>query len=252
MLDLPFFGLTRSVAALSGGGGPAWTPASLSPLVWVEADPAKLYTDAGTTLVSADGQAVYQANDKSGNANHLIQATLGSRPLYRTGSGKPYLEFDHTDDFMATAAAIAAGDGSGQNWIAVSGYVTSIADNEVFASGTSYLQSAAGVLTGASSKADWSAGASDTGGTITAATPFVAFFNTGTSAVEVFLDNVSAGSTANSFALRTDPRSFTLGAQAGGGSDRLGGRIYGVVFGTGILNSTDRGNLQTYLAALHP
>lgn len=65
----------------------AFTPSSVTGLVaWYDfSDAAKLYTDAGTTPVSADGDLIYQVNDKSGQANHAVQATSGSRPTYRTG-----------------------------------------------------------------------------------------------------------------------------------------------------------------------
>lgn len=42
--------------------------------------------------------------------NHALQATTTKRPLYKTNSGKPYLLFDGTDDFLQTPSApIATG-----------------------------------------------------------------------------------------------------------------------------------------------
>jgi hypothetical protein len=69
----------------SGVPAPPFTPLSIPGLVaWYDfSDPTSLYTDAGATLVSADGQAIYQANDKSGNGNHLTQAAGANRPLYK-------------------------------------------------------------------------------------------------------------------------------------------------------------------------
>jgi hypothetical protein len=201
-----FAHLPTSALAWSPGAG--FSPSSLSPILWVEADPTKLYTDAGTTLVSADGQAVYQANDKSGNSNHLIQATLGNRPIYKTGSGKPYLQFTAANSsYMQTAAGIATGDGSGQNWIAVSGQIDSAAAANWLAASASGIGTFAGSAESwlTTSKADWSSGPADFGNSATATVV-----------------------------------------------DFLGGRIYAVLLGPGTLNSTQRGNLQTYLAALHP
>lgn len=66
-------------------------------------DPTTLFTDtARTTPVSADGNAVAGWADKSGNGNHLQQATAGSRPLYKTAvkNGRSVLRFDGTDDFI--------------------------------------------------------------------------------------------------------------------------------------------------------
>jgi hypothetical protein len=54
--------------------------------LWLDfSDASTLFVDAGITPVSADGQAIYQANDKSGNGKNLTQATAGKRPLYKTG-----------------------------------------------------------------------------------------------------------------------------------------------------------------------
>lgn len=41
-----------------------------------------LFTDAGTTGVSSNGDLIYQWNDLSGNNRHSIQATSGSRPTW--------------------------------------------------------------------------------------------------------------------------------------------------------------------------
>jgi hypothetical protein len=68
-------------------GAAAWTPASIAGLVaWYDfSDANTLFTDAGSTKVSADGDLIYQANDKSGNNYHISQATSAQRPLYKTG-----------------------------------------------------------------------------------------------------------------------------------------------------------------------
>lgn len=57
----------------------------------------------GTTAVTATGQPVGKILDKSGNNNHLYQGTAGNRPLLQQdGSGKYYLDFDGTNDYMFT------------------------------------------------------------------------------------------------------------------------------------------------------
>lgn len=56
---------------------------------------------AGTTPVTANNDPVGRINDKSGNGNHLVQATAGFRPLYKTSGGLRWLEFDGTDDTLA-------------------------------------------------------------------------------------------------------------------------------------------------------
>lgn len=55
--------------------------------LWLDfSDADYLFTDAGATKVSNDGDAIYQVNDKSGNSNHAVQSTLDNRPLYKTGA----------------------------------------------------------------------------------------------------------------------------------------------------------------------
>lgn len=65
-------------------------------------DFTSLFQDsAGTVAVTAVGQPVGKVTDKSGNGNHALQSTSGKRPvLSQDGSGKYYLAFDGTDDFL--------------------------------------------------------------------------------------------------------------------------------------------------------
>lgn len=61
-------------------------PTSIANLkLWLDfSDADTLYVDAGTTKVSADGQAIYQANDKSGVGNNVVQTAQDIRPIYKT------------------------------------------------------------------------------------------------------------------------------------------------------------------------
>ena len=53
--------------------------------LWVDfSDANTLFTDAGSTKVSNNGDLIYQANDKSGNNYHLTQSTSAKRPTYTT------------------------------------------------------------------------------------------------------------------------------------------------------------------------
>lgn len=55
--------------------------------LWLDfSDADCLFTDAGTTKVSSDGDLIYQANDKSGNNKHATQSNSAYRPSYKTGA----------------------------------------------------------------------------------------------------------------------------------------------------------------------
>ena len=97
-------------SALAGGGVAAWSPLELFAAgekgVWYDpSDFSTMWQDtAGTTPVTAVGQSVARIDDKSGNGKHATQATPASRPLLQESGGKYYLDFDGTDDSLATAA----------------------------------------------------------------------------------------------------------------------------------------------------
>jgi hypothetical protein len=88
--------------------GASASPASVPGLMaWYDfSDASTLYKDAGVTLVTADGDAIYQANDKSGNSYHAVQATLANRPLYKTAiqNGRSVGRSDGTNDSLVTSA----------------------------------------------------------------------------------------------------------------------------------------------------
>lgn len=126
----------------------AWTPLSLGGTLkgwWDFSDPASLYTDAGVTPVNADGQAIYRAADKSGNAEHMQITTAVMRPTYKVALvnglsiglfdggdqlNAVWLPSDATDNFAmvgvaqatsvaATAALMSWGDGTGNGFMAL-------------------------------------------------------------------------------------------------------------------------------------
>ncbi len=91
------------------------------PVFWYDfGDPLTLYTDAGSTLVSADGQLIYQCNDKAGT-NHITQSTSSKRPTYKTNitNGFSIARFDATDDYMVNGAFSALGTASRIGFIVV-------------------------------------------------------------------------------------------------------------------------------------
>jgi len=71
----------------------------------------KLWLDASdTSTISLSGSAVTQWNDKSGNGYNFAQGTSANRPSSgtRTQNSLNVIDFDGTNDFLATTAAKSA------------------------------------------------------------------------------------------------------------------------------------------------
>lgn len=80
-------------------------PSSLSPALWLDANYAPSLFDSavGGSLITTDGSVLKRWEDRSGNSRHITQATTGNAPLLKlavTGSGKNAIRFDGTDDYM--------------------------------------------------------------------------------------------------------------------------------------------------------
>lgn len=92
---------------LANKWGLGFNPLSLSPVLWLDASDSSTLFDAtvGGNLVAAGG-AVARWEDKSGNARHVTQATLSSRPVRvaNVQGGRDVVRFDGVDDLLSTAA----------------------------------------------------------------------------------------------------------------------------------------------------
>jgi hypothetical protein len=97
---------------LLGAGKPpaagAFTPASLSPALWIEAATSALFqSNAGTTAATANSDPVGFVTDKSGNAFNLTSlADDTTRPLLQGVGVHPYLDFDGTNDFIGKSTSL--------------------------------------------------------------------------------------------------------------------------------------------------
>jgi hypothetical protein len=67
----------------------------------------QLHLEARAITGLADGDAVGSWEDLSGNGRHAVQATAGSKPIYKTGilNGTPVVRCDGVNDWMATTYA---------------------------------------------------------------------------------------------------------------------------------------------------
>jgi hypothetical protein len=92
-------------AALDAAAAPPWTPASLAtpPVLWLEAGASNLFqSNAGSGARPAtDGDYVGYWADKSANAFNLSSlADDTARGQWYANSGKPYVNFDGTSQFL--------------------------------------------------------------------------------------------------------------------------------------------------------
>lgn len=71
-----------------------WSPASLTPQLWLDAN--------DTNTITLNGSTVSEWRDKSGNNRHAAQTTATSQPTRTAAAlnGKPVLTFDGTADFL--------------------------------------------------------------------------------------------------------------------------------------------------------
>jgi hypothetical protein len=88
----------------AAAGGSTFKPTDISGCkLWFDfADANTLFTDAGSTKVANDGDAIYQVNDKSGNGFNATQSTADNRPKYKLNiqNGKS-AGYGDANDFMS-------------------------------------------------------------------------------------------------------------------------------------------------------
>lgn len=80
---------------------PGWSPLQLPSL--------QLWLDASVIAGLADGAAVATWSDRSGQNNHIVQATPTKQPLYKTAiiNGLPVVRFDGVDDLLTATLPTA-------------------------------------------------------------------------------------------------------------------------------------------------
>lgn len=245
--------------AVTGGGGGAWTPSSAAIALGAWYDPSDLTTlfkdTAGTTPVTADGDIVLRMNDKSGNGFHAT-ITYGPSfgPIYRTNSGKPYLEITASKWLETSAAVQLVNASTGEHSAGVAVMFTNNTGTQTVlwsaAPGTNvakFAQNNAGVGQ-VSSFVTTPATIVDTGPAITAGASTTLVEVTSTTACEIFVNGTGDGSTAVSAALQTGTNYLGICGEPGNDSSMLG-KLFGAVIYRGALGSSDRASLVTYLAA---
>jgi hypothetical protein len=238
-------------------------PLSLSPAAWYDpSDTSTLWKDtAGTDPVTTDGDAVARIDDKSGNDNHLIQATAANRPLYKTSGGLHWLLFDGTDGLVSSAAATLT-DGSGQWSSYAAAHSTSDASDQYLLvsddGAAANLARFININFNVARAVTWNTGETafaDNGGVVVLNSDMVVSAVCSTTAIESKIDGVSgfggffAGSTAVTGTLKSQTGKVCMG-HADGGSQDFSGRVHGAIIVPDALGASDQSALLTYMAAL--
>lgn len=221
--------------AVSGGGG-AFDPLSIS---WHTA----FWAEDPNWTAPGDGNAVSQWDDASGNGRHATQATGSKQPIYRASAAafnsQPVVEFDGTDDWLATAAFAAAITGASEHFV-VAKFDTLTANTAlqhgISGSARRSIQTDGGT--------QWQVFQGSTGvwgGTNDPALhAFRAVFD---STDEIVVDGTSLASGNAGAENLTGVR---LGANAGGTAGFFDGRIAFVGIKSGTLTSTERSDLLAW------
>lgn len=232
-------------------------------IAWYDpTDITTLFTDtAGTVPVTADGDLVACVKDKSGNNLDLIQSTSTKRPIYRTGSGNPYLEFDGVDDSMTVGSNFSLTDASGQH-SALAGIIfnnntgiQSVIDADNFNASqrlSQLLRNNAGTAeTIAFNNAVTPF--TDSGLSITLGNKTVLSEITTTTTTEVFVGGTGNGFTAVSGTLFNTATKLSVGCSNFASANQFfAGQFYNGMVLKGALNSTDHSNLVTYVNSKLP
>lgn len=242
--------------------GKRFTPARLFTSAEAGAwyDPSDLSTlwqdTAGTSPVTADGQAVARIDDKSGNGHHLTQATAANRPLYKTAGGIHWLEFDGTNDALSVVAAglrlvgdltLSAGiyKNGGSSWGPM------LVCEETAGANMPYewrLSNSATVVEPQFLSADAASGAISSTSTVTGAfaTPLVIGARRDVGATIEHSVNKTRAGAAYTQVPAGGTSTFVMGSRTAL-DIFLAGRIYGAVIHGSTLSDTDLSRLETWL-----
>jgi len=242
---------------LSLTGGTRFTPAALFTGAnggwWDPSDLSTMFQDsAGTTPVTANNDPVGKILDKSGNGNHLTQATAGKRPLYKTSGGLSWLEFDGVDDFLSIASMTVT-DGSGLHSAGAAWYANAVAavQSILNADGVARIAQVIRLNTTTPECTAFNttpAGFTDTCAAVAATTLTVLTEINAATTVEIFKDGSGNGSTAVTGTRKTGAGQYWMGS-FDGVSWSFAGRIYGAVHLARQMTAAEHAKLVTYLGS---
>ena len=240
----------RSVWDVSVGGGSApWTPAALFAAseqgCWYDpSDMSTLFQDsAGTTPVTAAGQPVGRMLDKSGNGNHVTQATAASRPLLAESGGLRWLAFDGVNDFLQSAT----GGGFGAQEVAI-GYMPTggagVSRDVLSDRPNDFRIAASGGNAHACVFANVAIAGTATVGTAIVGGGRVTALSGTVTASRNGVDGTTAAASATAPAV-----GYGIARAEGGAAGHFPGNIYGLVWTNRVWTTQERSDTNSYLAS---
>lgn len=262
--------MTTGAGTFPAAGGGAFTPASLSPALWIEAATSSLFqSNAGTTAATANSDPVGFVTDKSGNAFHLTSlADDTTRPLLQGVGTHPYLDFDGTNDLLQRASSLGMYNaGSCSIFVAVKANPATAAGLYLVSESANAGDPIVGYMEAKNSAPQTTATLflrNNASVTLTGAaqgniTQALAFNNTDRvygviddgSTITPYLDGVTGTGGSYTRTGTFTPTRFNLGAlNRTTITAYITARVYALVVVNRVIDSTERANLTTYLGNL--
>ncbi len=230
------------------------------------ADTAKIFTTIAGSTNPADGDPVGRWVDKNGSYAFTAAADDGTRPTYRANSGKPYVEFDGTDDLLLNTSASMGvyGNSTQSSTVGVATRAVAAAQGVIWTeTHSSGLSAYYTMRQGAVDFNDTYAWLRDDAGNylinnsldgdeaLPANTDASVITIDNLSDVKGYLDNTLVGTSASysRTGTLTFSQSMLGGRKLNGGSatNWYNGRVYYLLAYANALNSTDRGTFDTGL-----
>lgn len=249
----------------SGGSAPPFVPSDIANLkAWYDA--------SDTATITVSGTAVTQWNDKSANGYNLTQGTAGKRPQSgtRTQNGLNAIDYDGSDDVLAasTAANWAFLNNSGGSTYFMAIYTDTASDGRMLLDTCGTTTGFVGVYSYVkSTDAVNLVVVRGVGGTVVSEQTTTQLATDNTASYWSFLSDPANATASNrckiwknganpintnieTAAVSNSNPQYPLGL---GGqsflSESFDGLMCEVIFYSGLLSDTDRGKVETYLAA---
>lgn len=242
------------------GRGALLDPTTISGLAaWYDfSDLTTLYQNTiGTTPVTADGQGIARANDKSGNGRNILQGGAGA-PVYKTSirAGRSIARLNGVDQWLTASSFVHSASG-GLTLFAVGAYSAYVSGNNTMAG---FLSNATPAITTAvlrrTASGTFAFSSYDGTSAIVSDTETAAdtdwHYHSGTrgsgTSLTLRVDGVTSGSTLGPFTPSTGAITFSVGSRASSAADLYTGDVGEVLLYNVNLDSVDRAAVEAYLA----